>query len=309
MRQNLILKPLRGIIPPVITPLKNQDTLDGEGLIRLVEHLISGGVHGLFILGTTGEGPSLSYHLRYEITERVCDQVNKRVPVLVGITDTALTESVKLAEKAESFGADAVVAAPPYYFTSNQSELTDYFHELAERSPLPLFLYNMPSHTKVNIAEKAVLNLSSHDNIIGLKDSSANLVYFQKVVQLMENHPEFSLLVGPEELLMQSVLSGAHGGVNGGANLFPEIYVKMYNAAVNRDFEQMKQIQTIIIQVSSSLYGIGSSPGSYLQGVKSALSVLGICSDVIALPCRSHSREEKETVKKALEALNKAVSL
>jgi 4-hydroxy-tetrahydrodipicolinate synthase len=303
MQQHDVQQPLQGIIPPLITPLLLQDKLDHAGLERLIEHLISGGVHGLFILGTTGEGPSLSYPLRYEITERVCDQVNKRLPVLVGITDTSLSESVKLAEKAESLKADAVVAAPPYYFTNNQSELTDYFHVLADHSPLPLFLYNMPSHTKVNIAAETVEKLSGHENIIGLKDSSGNLVYFQKVVRLMEDQPGFSLLVGPEELLMQSVISGAHGGVNGGANMFPKLYVKMYEAALSENVDVMKRLQKIIMKISSTIYSVGNSPGSYLQGVKSALSVMGICSDVMALPGQSHSADEKKRVRKAIENL------
>jgi 4-hydroxy-tetrahydrodipicolinate synthase len=303
LQNNATHRPLKGIIPPLVTPLMNQDKLDHAGLERLIEHLISGGVHGLFILGTTGEGPSLSYDLRYEITERVCDQINERLPVLVGITDTSLSESAKLAEKAESLKADAVVAAPPYYFTNNQSELADYFHVLADRSPLPLFLYNMPSHTKVNIAAETVEKLSGHENIIGLKDSSGNLVYFQKVVRLMEDQHGFSLLVGPEELLMQSVISGAHGGVNGGANMFPKLYVKMYEAARSGHVDEMKRLQKIIMKISSTIYTVGNSPGSYLQGVKSALSVMGICSDVMALPGQSHSADEKKRVRKAIENL------
>jgi 4-hydroxy-tetrahydrodipicolinate synthase len=303
LQNNATHRPLKGIIPPLVTPLMNQDKLDHAGLERLIEHLISGGVHGLFILGTTGEGPSLSYDLRYEITERVCDQINERLPVLVGITDTSLSESAKLAEKAESLKADAVVAAPPYYFTNKQSELADYFHVLADRSPLPLFLYNMPSHTKVNIAAETVEKLSGHENIIGLKDSSGNLVYFQKVVRLMEDQHGFSLLVGPEELLMQSVISGAHGGVNGGANMFPKLYVKMYEAARSGHVDEMKRLQKIIMKISSTIYTVGNSPGSYLQGVKSALSVMGICSDVMALPGQSHSADEKKRVRKAIENL------
>jgi len=221
----------------------------------------------------------------------------------VGITDTSFSESVKLAEKANSAGADAVVAAPPYYFTNNQSELAEYFSVLADESPLPLFLYNMPSHTKVNIAAKTVLKLSDHENIIGLKDSSANLVYFQKVVRLMESRSEFSLLVGPEELLMQSILSGAHGGVNGGANMFPKLYVKMYEATRSQNFEEMEKLQKIIMQVSSTIYSVGDSPGSYLQGVKSALSVMGICSDKMSLPGKPHSAEEKKMIQIAIEDL------
>ena len=118
---------LKGIIPPMITPLKGNDELDREGTVRLVEHIINGGVHALFLLGTTGEAQSLTYRLRYEFVELVCRQVNGRVPVLVGITDTCIDESIRLAEHAKANGAVGVVAAAPYYFAPSQQELIEYY--------------------------------------------------------------------------------------------------------------------------------------------------------------------------------------
>lgn len=293
-----------GIIVPVITPLKENNTLDVDGLENLVKHILFGGVHGLFILGTTGEGPSLSYDLRYEVTERVCSQVDGRVPVLVGITDTSFAESIRLSKKAEDVNANAVVAAPPYYFSTNQSELINYFRTLADKSPLPLFLYNMPSHTKVHFEPGTVKNLSEHSNIIGFKDSSGDLLYFQNVVRLLQNKSKFSLLVGPEEMLMQTMLSGGDGGVNGGANMFPKLYVAMYEATLERDFERMSALQDKILQISSSLYTVGNSPAKYLQGVKCTLSLMGICNDILALPYRSFGNEERKTIEKSLKNLD-----
>lgn len=294
----------RGIIPPIITPLKEQNKLDTKGLDHLIEHILSGGVHGLFILGTTGEGPGLSYDLRYEVTQRVCSQVDGRVPVLVGITDTSFTESIRLSKKAADVGADAVVAAPPYYFSMNQAELNGYYESLADESPLPLFLYNMPSHTKVYFESETVKTLADHSNIIGFKDSSGDLLYFQNVVRLLQDYPEFSLLVGPEEMLMQTMLSGGHGGVNGGANMFPKLYVAMYEAVLEKDFERISLLQEKILQISSSLYSVGDSPAKYLQGVKCALSLMGICSDTLALPYYSFGDQGKEKIRKSLEQLN-----
>jgi len=294
----------RGIIPPVITPLKEQNKLDIKGIYHLIDHILSGGVHGLFILGTTGEGPSLSYDLRYEMTQRVCSHVDGRVPVLVGITDTSFTESIRLSKKAADVGANAVVATPPYYFAPNQVELITYFQALADRSPLPLFLYNMPSHTKVKFAPQTVKKLSEHPNIIGLKDSSGDLLYFQNIARLFKSIPGFSLLVGPEEMLMQSMLSGGYGGVSGGANMFPKLYVAMYNAVRARDFDRMKKLQENILEISSKLYTIGNSPMRYLKGVKCALSVMGICNDALALPFHAFGKKEKENVQQILENLN-----
>lgn len=295
---------IKGIIPPVITPIQSQNELDAEGLSRLLEHILSGGVHGLFILGTTGEGPSLSYDLRYEVTERVCSQVDGRVPVLVGITDTSFTESIQLSKKAMDVGAEAVVAAPPYYFSSNQSELIGYYQSLADESPLPLFLYNMPSHTKVYFEPETVKILTDHSNIIGFKDSSGDFLYFQNIVRLLQNIPKFSILVGPEEMLMQTMLIGGHGGVNGGANIFPKLYVAMYEAAVKKDFEQMSSLQEKILQISSSLYSIGDSPGKFLQGLKCTLSLMGICNDTLALPYNAFGVQEKEKIRQSLKKIN-----
>lgn len=291
---------IKGIIPPVITPLQSQNELDIEGLERLLEHILSGSVHGLFILGTTGEGPSLSYDLRYELTERVCSQVDERVPVLVGITDTSFTESNQLSKKAADVGADIVVAAPPYYYSTSQTELIGYFQALADESPLPLFLYNMPSHTKVHLEPETVRILAEHPNIIGFKDSSGDLLYFQNTVSLFQDYPEFSLLVGPEEMLMQTMLTGGHGGVNGGANMFPKLYVAMYEATIEKDFERMYSLQKKILQISSSLYTLGISPAKYLQGLKCALSLMGICNDTLALPYRSFGEKERKAVEKSL---------
>ena len=148
--------PLRGIIPPLITPLNNYDELDVQGIQNLIEHLISGGVHGLFILGTNGEAPSLSYKLRKDFIKRTCELVNRRVPVLVGISDTSFAGSLEISDYSKAFGADAVVVAPPYYFPVAQKELLNYFEALTDRLELPFLLYNMPSHTKVNLTIETV---------------------------------------------------------------------------------------------------------------------------------------------------------
>ena len=167
-------KILTGIVPPMITPLLDCDTLDREGTVRLVEHLLSAGVHGLFLLGTTGEGPSLSYKVRYEFVELVCKQNAGRVPVIVAITDTSFAESIRLANHAKECGANYLVAAPPYYFPGNQTELVNYYKALADNLPLPLFLYNMPSKVHVFLNVTSVLELSKHPNIVGVKDSSGS---------------------------------------------------------------------------------------------------------------------------------------
>lgn len=299
----MFIKPLRGIIPPVITPMLDNDTLDTIGLENLLNRMIKGGVSGVFILGTSGEAQNISYNVRKVLIKETCRIVDKRIPILVGITDTSFSESLSLAEYAAQCEADALVAAPPYYFAPGQAELIQYYNDLANRLPLPLFLYNMPSHVKVVIEPQTVLTLSENSNIIGLKDSSANGVYFQKLIYLFRNNPEFTLLVGPEEMTAEVVLMGGHGGVNGGANLFPELYVALYKAAANKDFEKLAELQQQVMKISLSLYNIGKYASSYIKGVKTALNLLGVCSDYMAEPFHKFKEVEREIVRKKLKEL------
>ncbi len=297
------LQPLRGIIPPMVTPLVDRDTLDIEGLERLIEHILSGGVHGLFILGTTGEAPSLSYKFRYELIERTVKQVAGRVPVLVGITDTSFVESINIARRAEDVGADAVVLAGPYYFPAGQAELIEYIQHLEPELGLPLFLYNMPGLTKVSFEPETVKELASLDGVVGLKDSSANMIYFHQLQHLFRDDEKFSLLIGPEELLGETLLLGGHGGVCGGANLYPELYVNLYQAACERDLDKVGKFHSLVMQISTTIYSVGKYKSSYLKGLKCALSVLGICNDFMAEPFHRFREPEREKIREALTQL------
>ncbi|MBN1805780.1 MAG: dihydrodipicolinate synthase family protein [Sedimentisphaerales bacterium] len=300
---NLLPKPLRGIVPPVVTPLLDRDTLDIAGLERLIEHILAGGVHGLFILGTTGEAPSLSYRLRNEIVERVCKQVKERVPVLVGITDTSFVESVNLACKASDSGAQAVVLAPPYYFPSGQLELIEYLEHITAELPLPLYLYNMPSFTKMVFEPKTIQAAADLEGIAGVKDSSGNMIYFHQVQVLLKDYPEFSFLTGREELLGESVLLGCHGGVCGGANVIPELYVELYGAACAKDLSRIEELHQKVMKFSSTIYKVGRYESSYLKGLKCALSCVGICSDFMAEPFHRFRQEEHDRIEQYIKEL------
>ncbi len=299
-----INQPLRGIVPPLVTPLLDNDTLDVKGLERLIEHVIAGGASAIFLLGTTGEFASLSYKLREQLILLSCKIVKGRVPVLVGIADSAFTESLNLADKAAAYGADAVVITPPYYFESGQQELLEYLKRIMVHMPLPLFIYNMPVHTKVTFAPETVLAAAEIPGIIGIKDSSANLAYFNQVQYLLKDHPEFTFMVGPEEIMPEFVLMGGHGGVNGGANMFPKLYVELYKAAALGDLEKVKQLRQIVLQISTTIYKVGRFGSSYLKGLKCALSVMGICNDFMAEPFHRFKDPERKQIERALEKLD-----
>ena len=298
------MKALRGIIAPMVTPLDEKGNIDYPGTERLVEHLINGGVHAVFVLGTTGESQSLSLEDRKKFVAYVGKLISDRVPYLVCVSDTSMEDAYRLSIKAKESGACGVVAAPPYYFCPSQSDMVNWFKVLAEKSPLPLYLYNMPGNVKVSIAPSTVRILASHPNIVGLKDSSANMTYFQTVKYITLNEPDFALYVGPEELTGECVLMGADGGVNGGANMFPELYVKMYEAADNKDIDTVRRLEKIIMQISTSIYSVGNSPSSYLQGLKCALEILGICKGGLALPYVPFDEGNKVRVREALDKID-----
>ena len=281
--------------------------MDVDGLERLVEHVLTANVSGLFVLGTTGEFCHLSIKLREELVERVCELVNGRTKVLVGVIDTSITESVNLAKKAADCGASSVVATPPYYFSASQPELTHYYISLAKRLPLPLFLYNMPVQTKTVIDPGTVRKVAeASDNVIGLKDSSANMNYIRSVQYQMRDH-DFPIFCGPEEITADAVLLGGAGGVNGGANMFPKLYVAQYLAAANKDFEKLEILRNKVLEISSAIYSLGKYGSStYLQGLKCALSVLGICDDYLPEPFFRFGAEDRKLIEQRLEGLDMA---
>jgi dihydrodipicolinate synthase/N-acetylneuraminate lyase len=299
--------PLTGIIPPMVTPLRGRDELDQAGLERLIEHILKGGVSGLFILGTTGEGPSLSYHLRRELVERTCRQVAGRVPVLIGITDTAFVESLNLARHAAAVGADALVLAPPYYLPGGQPELLEYLDHLVAELPLPLFLYNMPSLTKVQYEPEVLRRAMDNPHVIGLKDSSNNMIYFHDVVGLLKHRPDWSLFIGPEEHLAEGVHAGGHGGVPGGANLFPGLYVQLFKAASAGDLHRSRQLHEQVMEVGNSLYHIGHHASSIIKGIKCGLSCMGVCDDFMAEPFHRFRAAERARVQDHLAELTAGV--
>ncbi len=294
---------LRGIIPPIVTPLLDRDSLDLAGLEAVVDHLINGGVHGIFALGTTGEFASLSAKLKREMISGVCRFAKGRVPVIAGVTDTALLESIALAKHAADVGVQAVVLSTPYYMPLSQDDLGAYFQEIIPQLPLPVYLYNIPSLTKVNIEVATVRKALELPQVVGVKDSSGNLGYFNQLAGLKSIREDWSLLVGPEELLAQSLLAGAQGGIAGGANLFPSLYVDLYDAFMRNDWAEVQRLHSTIMRVSSTLYQVNSYGSGFIKAIKCALELLGICNGAMASPLNAFNGDERERVKAVLDEL------
>ena len=282
--QDSLEVPLSGIVPPLITPLLASDRLDIAGLERLVEHVITGGVHGLFILGTTGEGPSLSQALRRELVTRVTALAAGRLPVLVGISDAAVADSVALAAHAAEQGAAAVVAAPPFYFPASQPQLAAWATNLAARVPLPLVLYNMPEMVKTVIEPATLAALCGCKSIVGLKDSGGDLKTFAAYAEVIQRErPEWGLFIGPELLYQQAHPLGATGAVPGGANVLPQLFVALHESLTTKNAERVTACQRHLNSLAK-LYTVSDQPGGVIVGIKTALMTLGICGDATASP-------------------------
>ncbi len=290
---------LQGIVTAMVTPLTEQRSLDVQALTRLVEHLLSGGVHGPFVLGTTGEAPALSYEVRDALIEQTCRLVNGRVPVLVGITDTSYDQSLLIARKADACGAFGVVAAPPYYYQVSQANLLHYYTTLARELPLPLLLYNIPANSHHHLDVTTVARAAEEPNIVGLKDSGSDMAYYHRTRQALIDSPEFALLVGPEELLAEAVLLGAHDRMAAGSNVRPRLFVDLFSASMNQDFPRIRELHEHVMQFDAAIYQGDSNP---LCGLKCALSLLNICGDHTASPRRPYNTQKGERVRAYLEA-------
>lgn len=300
---SLFSQPLQGVIPPMVTPLSDRDTIDTAGTERLLNHVIDGGVTGVFVLGTTGEAPSLSYQLRRDFIQLSSRIVAGRVPMLVGITDTSFVESVALAHVAKEAGAAAVVLSTPYYFPAGQTELAQYVDRIVEELPLPLMLYNIPSLTKVTFEIDTIRQLAKHPQIVGVKDSGGDMDYFQELLTLKEIRPDWTMLVGPEHLLAESVRMGGDGGVNGGANIFPKLFTAQYAAAQAGDAARVAVLQEQI-DALQPIYDVGKYASRFIKATKCALSIKEICSDHMAEPFNHFFEPERQKVAAIIEQVN-----
>jgi 4-hydroxy-tetrahydrodipicolinate synthase len=286
---------LKGVIPPVVTPLIDGKRLDYHGLENLVEHLLNGGVHGLILLGTTGEGPSLSLNLRREFLKKATELVDGRVPVLVGIADNVVSDAIEMAAFAGSIGVEAALVAPPSYFPIDESEAIAYFAHLTEFLPLPFLLYNIPSHTKINLS-LAVVKRAQELGAIGIKDSSGNLDSYYEMLNTFKDTPDFSVLMGTELFLPETIQYGGQGVVAGGANMFPELFVALYHACLNQDVERISILHAKVIRIHHTIYKVGKGVSRFIKGTKCTLDAMGICNDSMAYPHQRFSKSDREKI-------------
>jgi dihydrodipicolinate synthase/N-acetylneuraminate lyase len=170
--------------------------------------------------------------------------------------------------------------------------------------PLPLVLYNMPGLTKVSFEPDTVRQMLQYEKVIGIKDSSGDLDVAASYVKVVAERPDWTLMTGPEELLANAIKIGVLGGVCGGGNLFPRLFVDLYEAATAKDTAKTEVLHSVVLQLGKTLYGVGQYSTSYMKGIKCALSCLGICDDYMALPLNRFAEKERSVIKLRIEQLS-----
>ncbi|KUO22279.1 dihydrodipicolinate synthase family protein [Streptomyces dysideae] len=302
--------PLTGVIPPVCTPLTPEREVDVPSLLRLVDHLVAGGVHGLFVLGTSSEAAYLTDRQRRVVVESVTGHVAGQLPVLAGVIDMTTPRVLEHVAAVTSAGADGVVATAPFYTSTHPSEIARHYRLIAGASPVPVVAYDLPASVHTKLPADLVLDLAASGTLAGLKDSSGDLASFRGVVMGARARSDiagFSVLTGSEVVTDASLALGADGAVPGLANVDPEGYVRLDALCRAGDWERARAEQERLC----SLFGMvtvgdptrmgGSS--SALGAFKAALRLRGVIDcPVTAEPQVPLSPEEVERVGKYLAA-------
>jgi 4-hydroxy-tetrahydrodipicolinate synthase len=286
---------IRGIIPPVATPMKANEDLDLPRLRWFLDHLIANGVHGIFVLGTNSEFYALDENEKQEVIATAVAHVNKRVPVYAGTGAETTREAVRLTKMAEREGVDGVSVITPYFVNPSQQEIYDHYRRIAENTTLPVVLYNNPGTCGgVKIEVDTLTRLAQIPNILGVKDSSGDL---QNTVEFIRFVPErFAVLMGRDTLIYPALLFGARGAVPATGNIAPALLVEIFEAFERGDHAAAKAAQLRLNPLRLSL-GLGTAPG----GVKAALALLGLSLGPSRSPVAGLSPEKQQKMRAILE--------
>ncbi|MFJ5259647.1 dihydrodipicolinate synthase family protein [Streptomyces sp. NPDC088387] len=291
--------PLTGVVPPVCTPLTPDREVDVPSLLRLVDHLTAGGVHGLFVLGSTSEAAYLTDRQRRLVVETVVGHVGGRLPVLAGAIDMTTPRVLDHVASAAAAGADAVVATAPFYTATHPAEIARHYRLLAERSPVPVLAYDLPRSVHSKLSAGLVLELAADGTLAGLKDSSGDLGGFREVVVGARSLPGFSVLTGSEVVVDAALAMGADGVVPGLANVDPHGYVRLYRLCRAGDMGLARAEQERLCALFG-LVGVGDSArmggsSSALGAFKAALHLRGVIDCPVTaepqVPLASHEVE------------------
>jgi 4-hydroxy-tetrahydrodipicolinate synthase len=289
-------KEIKGIIPAMVTPLTEDEELDEVALRRLVSHLINGGVHGLFPIGSQGEFYAFSPEEKQRVWEIVVDEAAGRVPIYAGTGAITTRQVIELNRIAEDAGVDAVSILTPFFIQPTDAELYAHYVAIAEATSLPVLLYNNPGRTGVKLAPGLVARLSEHPNIVGIKDSGGDLT--QTIEMIRQTNDDFIVLMGRDSLIYAGLHHGIQGAIAATANVVPALVVEIYEAFQAGDWQRSLAAQEELLPLRLA-FGLGTFP----VVVKDALNMIGVSVGPPRRPLQSLKGEPQERLRDVLAKL------
>ncbi|MGD9156123.1 MAG: dihydrodipicolinate synthase family protein [Bacillota bacterium] len=272
------IKKLGGAIPAVATPLTETKSIDVPAFRKLIRRLIEAGCNGVMILGTAGEGIILDRKNYSLAIQTVVDEVNGECPVIVGTGACTFEDVERNIEAAYKLGADIVLNVPPFYYPIPQAAIEEFFKALAQKSKLPVMIYNIPSLTKNTFTIDTLSKLSREDNIVGIKDSSGDFIYFQQLLTCVRND-HFKVFMGRAPLILSALMLGADGSMTPIPNVRPELELEIHQQVKAGDIKKALRNQAKIIEIVK-IFGCGGNPIS--MNLKGLMSALNICKKYTA---------------------------
>lgn len=290
----MLKRPPFGIIPAMVTPLTADDAINERALRRLATHLIDGGCHGLFAIGSQGEFWAFSAEEKQRVWEIVVAEARGRVPVYAGTAAVTTREAIALTRLAEKAGADAVSVLTPYFISPNDNELFDHYKAIAESTTLPVLLYSNPARTGVRLSTSLVARLAEVPNIVGIKDSTGDL---ELAAEYIRTAPEkFSVLMGRDTLIYAGLLYGAKGAIAATANVKPRLVADIYDKFLAGDLEGARRAQRALAPLR-----LAFSWGTFPVVIKEALDLMGMEGGPSRSPVGPLTGEQRERLKGVLK--------
>ncbi len=291
----LKIEELRGVIPPIVTPVDENENVDENGLKRIIDHVISGGVHGVFVLGSNGEFYAFDPENQKRAIETTVRHVNGRVPVYAGATAITTKDCIKSAQMAERAGADAITVLTPMFIKPNEKEMYNHYEAIAKSTSLPVLLYNNPEKTTNNISVSLLEKLAKIENIVGVKNTSLDFAQTVEFIRVTEGNPNFKVLSGSDYFIYATLAYGGAGCVAGTANVAPRLVVDIYDKYMAGDYEGALKAQFELIPLRNA-YNYGTFP----VVMKECLNVMGI---EIGSPVKPIEHCDEATIKRIEKVL------
>jgi 4-hydroxy-tetrahydrodipicolinate synthase len=261
---------IRGVVTPLITPVDAEERVDETGMRNVIEHVLRGGVHGVFVAGSTGEFYGLDYDEKKRAAEITVNQVKGRVPVYVGASAITTRECIKLSKMAEALGAQAVTVLTPMFIRPSEGELYQHFRAIAESTALPVLVYNNPERTGINMSANLIERLAEIPNLVGAKDSSGDLTLTSQYISRTRSKG-FKILAGRDTQILATLVYGGVGTVAATSNIAPALVVEIYNKFKAGDIPGALEAQSKLAPLRIA-FGLGSFP----VVMKDALNLMGI---------------------------------